>query len=251
MPARWYEAYDRGRPGYPPEAVRLAGLPSSASVLDLGAGTGKLTRLLVSTFARVIAVEPDDEMLRLLRAGCPEAEVLTGSAELIPLPDRSVDAVFAAQSFHWFANERALGELARVLTPGGTLVLLWNLPAGPTEPPIGDVQRLLEPHWPEGWDFPLDLGLSTSGQGTGDWRDALTHSPFEQLQEARVANPQVVEPEELVAFFASMGWIANLDDEMRVPLLDQVRQSLTAAEYRVPWQTHVCWTRLADGPERA
>ena len=85
MPEHWYEDCERGRPGYPREAVDVPRLPSSTTVLDLGAGTGKLTRLLVSTFIRVIAVEPDDAMFCRLVAFCPEAEVLAGSAEQIPL----------------------------------------------------------------------------------------------------------------------------------------------------------------------
>lgn len=249
MPKRWYEDYERGRPDYPPAAVDIPGLPSSATVLDLGAGTGKLTRLLVCTFVRVVAVEPDSEMRRLLVELCPEAEVRVGAAELIPLSDASVDAVFAAQSFHWFANKRGLAEIARVLRPSGTLVLMWNLPAGRTEPSIDAVEELLKPHWPKGWDLPLDLGLSRSGHGPGDWRAAFAHSVFEELQEARLPNPQTVDPDGLVAFFASMGWIANLRDEDRLPLLDEVRRLLTAAEYRVPWETHVGWTRLADDSE--
>jgi SAM-dependent methyltransferase len=245
MPKRWYEAYERGRPGYPLEALGIADVASSATVLDLGAGTGKLTRLLASKFSHVIGVEPDDEMRRLLIARCPDAEALTGNAEQIPLADASVDAVFAAQCFHWFANERALAEIGRVLRRRGTLVLMWNLPAGRTEPSIAAVERLLEPHWPKGWDLPLDLGLSGGGHGSGDWRVAFEQSAFEALREARVPNPQAVDAAGLVAFFASMGWIDGLPDEDRLPLLDQVRSLLTATEYRQPWETHVYWTRLA------
>src|SRR6266404_2443040 len=132
MPAgsrdRWPEDYERGRPGWPPEVIELAALPPTATVLDLGAGTGKLTRLLVSAFDRVVAVEPAEAMRRLLVTFCPEAEALAGTAQEIPLPDDSVDAVLAAQAFHWFEDEHALAEIARVLRPGGALVLMWNLP---------------------------------------------------------------------------------------------------------------------------
>ena len=249
MPEHWYEAYERGRPGYPPEVVNISGMPSPATVLDLGAGTGKLTRLLVSKFVRVVAIEPDDQMRRRLTALCPEAEALAGSAEQIPLPNDSVDAVFAAQSFHWFANEPALAEIARILRPRGTLVLLWNLPAGRTEPSLAAVEQLLQPHWPKGWDLPLDLGLSGSGHGSDDWRLAFAQSVFEELQETRLPNPQTVHPEELVAFFGSMGWIATLPDEERLSLLEKVRALLTATEYRLPWQTRVYRTRLAQLPE--
>jgi SAM-dependent methyltransferase len=249
MPPRWYQDYERGRPGYPPEALDHAGLPSSAAVLNLGAGTGKLTRLLVSTFVSVVAVEPDDEMRRLLVALCPQAEVLPGSAEEIPVAGDSVDGVFAAQSFHWFANERALLEIGRVLRHHGTLVLMWNVPSGGPEPSIVVVEQLLEPHWPKGWDMPLDLGLARTGHDPGDWRDAFAQSAFEELREARLPNVQRVDPDGLVAFFASMGWIASLPDGKRLPLLDEVRSLLTSAEYVLPWETHVFWTRLATTSE--
>ena len=138
MPAgsgeRWPDDYERGRPGYPSEVVAIPGVPSASTVLDLGAGTGKLTRLLVTAFRRVVAVEPADAMRRVLERLCPEAQVLAGSAEEIPLADASVDAVFAAEAFHWFDGERALVEIARVLRPRGALVVMWNLPAGPTSP---------------------------------------------------------------------------------------------------------------------
>ncbi len=251
MPKRWYEAYERGRPGYLPEAVGIPGVPSSATVLDLGAGTGKLTRLLVSAFVRVVAVEPDDEMRHLLIALCPEAEAHAGTAEQIPLSDASVDAVFAAECFHWFDTERALAEVGRVLRPRGTLVLMWNVPAGPTEPSIADAEQLLDQHWPKRVDLPLDLNYLKLGRyGNEKWRLAFTQSAFEELQQARLPNPQTVDPEGLVAFFASMGWIDGLPDEDRLSLLDQVRSLLTAAEYRLPWETHVHWTRLAAPSER-
>jgi ubiquinone/menaquinone biosynthesis C-methylase UbiE len=147
MPAgsgdRWPEDYERGRPSYPSEVVDIPGLPAVSAVLDLGAGTGKLTRLLVTTFGRVVAVEPAEAMRRHLAQHCPDAEVLTGSAEEIPLADASVDAVFAAEAFHWFDYERALTEIARVVRPRGALVLMWNLPAGPTEPSIAAVDQLV------------------------------------------------------------------------------------------------------------
>jgi SAM-dependent methyltransferase len=245
MPARWYEDYERGRPSYPIEAVHAAQLPSSARVLDLGAGTGKLTRMLVSMFGGVVAVEPDDEMRRLLVTRCPQAEVLDGSAEQIPVKGRSFDAVFAAQSFHWFANERALDEITRVLRPRGTLMVMWNVPTGATEPPIPEVEQLLEPYWPKEWELPLDLGISRSGHGLEDWQVALAQSALEELQEARLPNPQTVDAEGLIAFFASMGWIASLADEERLPLLSEVRSLLTSSEYVLPWETYVYWTRLA------
>ena len=249
---RWPQDYERGRPGWPPEVLNIAGLPPTTTVLEVGAGTGKLTRLLVTRFDRVIAVEPAEAMRRLLVAACPEAEMLAGTAEEIPLASASVDAVFAAEAFHKFDDQRAVPEIARVLRPRGVLVLLWNLPAGPTEPSIAAAEKLLLDRAPGGraelgYD-PLDL--NTVRYESGDWRRAFAGSPFEELAETRLANPQTIDREGLVAFFASMGWLGDLPDEERLPLIDEVRSFLADVEYRRPWETHVHWTRRTEG-ERA
>jgi SAM-dependent methyltransferase len=122
--------YERYRPEYPAEALRWAagqlGLEPVARVLDVGAGTGKLTRRLVSLGFEVVAVEPGAPMLDELRAVVPEAEAHEGAVESIPLPDESVDAAFAGQAYHWFDRKRALPELQRVIRAGGGLALLWN-----------------------------------------------------------------------------------------------------------------------------
>jgi SAM-dependent methyltransferase len=247
MPAgsgeRWPEDYERGRPGWPADAVSTPNLPQTATVLDLGAGTGKLTRLLVSAFDRVIAVEPAEAMRRLLMALCPDAQVLVGTGQEIPLADASVDAVFAAQAFHWFDEERALAEIARVLRPGGALVLMWNLPAGPWKPSATAAEALLYERAPKG-DFgyiPLDLGGPDAASG---WQPSAADSPFEPFQAAVLSNPQTLDRDGLVAFFASMGWLADLPDEQRSPLLDEVRTRLASASYERLWETHLHWAQL-------
>src|SRR4051812_33712413 len=199
MAPGWHADYERGRPGYPPEVVRAPDLPPSASVLELGAGTGKLTRLLVDEYAAVMAIEPDPEMRRWFGAACPQATLVAATAERIPLADHSVDAAFSAEAFHWFAHERALAEIARVLRPSGRLVLAWNRPAGSVEPSIAAVEQLLEPHWPAGIEMPLDLDPRQFPHAR-DWPLAFEQSAFEPLQESSFPNTQTVDPAGLVAF---------------------------------------------------
>jgi SAM-dependent methyltransferase len=120
------ELYDRARPGYPPDAVGWMLGQTAREVVDLGAGTGIFSRLVASLGHRVTAVEPDPEMLAQL-ATSDTIRVVAGSAEAIPLPDRSTGAVVAAQSFHWFDNHEARAEIARVLEDGGVFAPIWNV----------------------------------------------------------------------------------------------------------------------------
>jgi len=240
---RWHSDYERGRPSYAPGATGVSGLPKSAAVLELGAGTGKLTRLLVDEFAYVVAVEPDPEMRQWFVARCPQADLLAGTAEQIPLADASVDGVFVAEAFHWFDHERALAEISRVLRPSGALVVLWNRPSGPIEPSIAEVEQLLEPHWPDEVEMPLDLDPNRFSYAR-DWQRAFTGSVFEPMQESRYPNPHTVDRDGLVAYFGSMGWIDTLPADERTALLADVRSKLTADEYRLPFETHVHSARL-------
>ena len=243
MPRHWYVDYERGRPGYPEQVVDLAELGPSATALELAAGTGKFTRQLVPRIAHVVAVEPDPGMRRMLVSVCPGVEAIDGTAEQISLADDAVDAVFVAQAFHWFDNEPALTEIARVLRPGGALVVMWNVANGSAVPSITAVEELLVPIWPRDSGFPLDMM-------SGDWAPRAWNLPFaertfNQIREVRLENPQTVDPQGLVAYFGSMGWVANLPDERRQPLVDAMTSHLTAAEYVLPWQTRVQWTRLS------
>jgi SAM-dependent methyltransferase len=238
----WAEIYERGRPGWPPEAVHVAGVPSAATVLDLGAGTGKLTRILATEFERVVAVEPSEPMRRLLIRHCPAVQLLAGTGHEIPLADCSVDAVYAAQAFHWFADSEALAEIARVLRPGGALILLWNRPGGPWEPSTESAEQVLVDSMPSDVDhIPLDLGGPEARSG---WQPSVTNSRFGDFQALVFVNPQALDREGLVAFYASMGWLADLPDADRLPLLDKVRSRLSATEYRRNWETHAHWAHL-------
>jgi SAM-dependent methyltransferase len=244
---RWPEDYERGRPGWPPDVVNIPGLPSSATVLDLAAGTGKLTRLLIAAYDRVLAVEPQDEMRRLLSRICPEAEIFAGTAEQIPLEASSVDVVFVAEAFHLFGSQHTVAEIARVLRLDGILILMWNFPAEPWEPSITAVERLLRQCLPQvklEYD-PVDL--NPRRYSSGEWRQALAASRFGNLQERRLPNPHTLDRDGLVAFLASMGWIADLADEDRLPLLEEMKSRLDAAEYRRSWEAHAYWTRLSRG----
>jgi ubiquinone/menaquinone biosynthesis C-methylase UbiE len=152
--ARVADAYDRGRPSYPREAIVWLLGREPLDVLDLGAGTGKLTRTLLAAGHRVVAVEPLIEMRAILTSSLPSARALAGTAEALPLADASVDAVTVGSAFHWFDERRARAEIARVLRPPGVLGLLGN--AFDTSLPwVARVREILGPpaiqrpgHWP-------------------------------------------------------------------------------------------------------
>ncbi|GAA2145426.1 class I SAM-dependent methyltransferase [Glycomyces algeriensis] len=122
------DLYDAIRPTYPAEALRWQTGDTPQDIVDLGAGTGLLTRGLIAQGHRVTAVEPDDQMRAKLTASSPGlAAAHAGAAEALPLPDASADIVTAGQAFHWFDRERALPEIRRVLRPGGLLAPIWNV----------------------------------------------------------------------------------------------------------------------------
>jgi len=136
------DAYDRYRPDYPAEAIAWLLGSSPLRVLDVGAGTGKLTRALLAAGHEVVAVEPDAGMRAAFPAATPETEILEGSAEQLPVADGSFDAVTAGQAYHWFDRARALPELARVLRPGGPLAIAFNL-RDVSEPWVAELARIL------------------------------------------------------------------------------------------------------------
>lgn len=211
-------------------------------MLELGAGTGKLTRVLLPHFDRVVALEPAPPMRRVLAQTCPDVDMLAGEAEAIPAADASVDAVFVAEAFHRFDRDRALAEIGRVLRSRGTLVLLWNLPAAATVPSVTDAERFLLEWAPEGLLYdPVDLNTKT--YSSGDWRDAFDGAPFEPLHHAELPNQQAIDRDDLVSFYASMGWIADMPDDERLRLLDDVRARLRHDAYVRHWTSHVHWAR--------
>jgi SAM-dependent methyltransferase len=232
--------YELGRPSWPAAALdpveRELQLGSDSHVLDLGAGTGKLTRLLLERFGTVTAVEPDAGMRLLIPVA---AHVLPGTAERIPVPDGSLAAVFCGESFHWFDWGRAIAQIARALRPGGGLVLMWNRPSGGLSsaewpPEVGQaLDRLVDPIPPE------HRYLSFA------WRDALAVSPFEELHFESVPNPGEVDSERLLARIASWSHVACLPEEERGALLQEIATHLTDPTYPATLETHVYWTRLS------
>lgn len=234
------DAYERGRPSYPADAIadvaRELGITTSSTVLDLAAGTGKLTRVLVPLAARVIAVDPSDLMLAQLHEQLPGVEARTGTAEAIPAPEGSVDAVFVAQAFHWFRAAEVGAEIARVLAPGGGLVVLWNRARWDEQPWEAEFRALVDP-----------IRLAAGTFPEHDWKLVLQDSGlFGPWSEVEVDHVQRLGVGEFVDLVASWSWIANLPDAERTAVLGKVRGLVDAQpELSLRYRTEIYWTRLA------
>lgn len=232
-------AYERSRPDYPQEAVdalaAAVGIGPGTTVVDLGAGTGKLTRLLVPTGARVVAVEPLAGMRAELARLVAEAEVLDGTAHAMPVPDGSADAVVAAQAFHWFADDDALAEVHRVLRPGGGLGLVWNV-RDVSVPWVARLTALLDPYATD--DVPRHR--------RDDWRRVLeTTDRFTPLEERSFSHAQVVDADSVRDRVGSISFVALLPEPEREAVLDEA-SALVAAEpppVTIPYDTRVYWCR--------
>jgi SAM-dependent methyltransferase len=184
-------------------------------VVDLAAGTGKLTRRLVPTGARVVAVEPLAEMREQLARAAPGAEVVDGTAEAMPLEAASVDGVTVGQAFHWFDPELASVEIARVLRPGGALALVWNI-RDLSDPLQARVNELLRP-----------VRRDTPSEHEQPWRAVLDSSPlFGPGEERSFPWVQAHTTEELVDRIASVSFVAKLEPGAREELLAQVRREV-------------------------
>jgi ubiquinone/menaquinone biosynthesis C-methylase UbiE len=234
--------YELGRPHWPEELIdRVVAdldLGEDSTVLDLGAGTGKLTRSLVPRFARVIGVEPDDAMRAVLDEVVPGAEALAGSAEAIPLADSSVDAVFTAEAFHWYASEESVGEIVRVLRPRGGLAIFWNVDFGDPEPRMSEeVERVLDVAFSKGGAPGLGKVLS------GFWRGPIAKAPLEPLQEAEAERTVIRTRDQWLANMLSVSSIASLPDADREALAERLRDLVPDVEYRWSIRTIAYWTR--------
>jgi len=234
------EIYDAVRPDYPPEAIDRVvdglGLSRDAEVVDLAAGTGKLTRALLERFARVVAVEPDDRMRAVLEAVTPGVVACAGTAERTSLAERSADAVFVADAFHWFAGEAALNEIARILRPRGGLALLWNN-WWKLEPPFPDAAReALEDVFPRTGRRELQPGLE-------EWRRAFEGAPFEDLRTEQLEWELELPAEHVVSLYLTPSAMAALPEGERADLREILEQELSGT-YRLPIETGLYWTRL-------
>ncbi len=227
------EDYEAARPAYPAAILDLLPLGSVAEVLDLGAGTGKLTRVLAERYRRVVAVEPLDGMRAILETVVPNAESLAGSAERIPLSDASVDAVFAAQAFHWFANDDAVGEIARVLRPGGLFVVVWNEPDPHTPSPLPAAYRARL--------AALDPPAPAEPPGPDDWLATIRRAPFEEVQTAIASHEQVQDREGVLGFARSVSVVAHRPAAERAMILSELAALLPEGAYRFAIRTTARW----------
>jgi SAM-dependent methyltransferase len=215
------DAYERGRPEYPPAAIRALsvelGLAPGAPVLDLAAGTGKLTRALLAYGLDVLAVEPLPALREVLSRRIGAARVRDGVAEQIPLADRSVAAVTVADAFHWFDQERALAEIRRVLWPGGGLAIVITVPdwSGATwAHELGTLVTESRPHHPH-FDGPP---WQESVRAAGGWTEP---------REIRVTISQPADPDRIVDHLASMSWIAASPEPERGRSVERIRSIVT------------------------
>lgn len=242
------DAYERGRPEYASEAIAALvgelGIGPGKRVLDLAAGTGKLTRQLVDSGAELVAVEPVAEMRAKLLAAVAGVEAIEGTAERIPLPNHSVDAVVVGQAFHWFDSVRAVSEIHRVLRPSGAVGLVWQSRRR-TRPWIQRLHEIID---------------SRSGTNprfrSGAWREGFDKvALFQPLAEASFEYVQRGTAETFVDRVASISYIAALRDDERAAVLDEVRELLAtdpdtagAELIELPYRADVFWARARPLP---
>ena len=226
-------AYDRGRPDYAPAVVGAIaaelGLPPAGPVLDLAAGTGKLTRALLGVGLDVVAVEPQLQLRELLAASVGSQRVREGLAEAIPLPDESVAAVTVADAFHWFDHPVALAEIRRVLRPGGGLAVLSAVP-----------------DW-SGASWAHEVGTLIAGMLTAHpkfdgppWQESVRAADgWTEPREIRVTTSQPASPERMVDYIGSMSWVAALPEDQRTETLAKVDGIVNAGETPTELPIHV------------
>lgn len=234
---RTAEQYERTRPDYPDEILDALPLTSTTTVVDVGAGTGKLTRVLARRYRRVIAVEPSDGMRAVLERAVPGAEAVKGTAEEIPLPDASADGVFAAQAFHWFRKDVALPEFARVLRTGGIVAVVWNGPDESRPSPVpADFAAALESlhdEAPQPWlEEP-------------EWEELLEQTGLfaEVHRRTSVPHDHVLDRASMLENLRTVSWIATRDDAEEQ--LARLGSMLPEGTYAMPNLAYVFWAARA------
>lgn len=236
------EQYEQVRPSYPTAALGMLadalGIVPGRHVVDLGAGTGKFTRLLALTGARVTAVEPVPAMREQLAAALPRVNVVPGTAEATNLPGCAADAAVAAQAWHWFDAPLALAEVERLLVPGGGLGLIWNT-LDESVPWVAEYSKVYQ-HW-----APEDL----PGHRDGRWRDFFDELPgWDKLAEAHLPNPFPTDREGAIGRMLSSSHVATLDPDDQARVRVEVEAVLdlhteTAGDrVEIPYVTDVYWT---------
>jgi ubiquinone/menaquinone biosynthesis C-methylase UbiE len=234
--------YERLRPSYPMRALAVLAqhldLAPGRTVADIGAGTGKFTRLLALTGARVVAVEPVAAMRERMAEVLPQITVVDGVAEATGLPGGSVDAVVAAQAWHWFDGPAALAEIERITTPGGRLGLVWNT-LDETVPWVAAYSRVYQ-EW-RTVQVPAHTG--------GGWRTLFTGlKGWSALSEEHVPNPYVTDREGVLGQALTSSRISTLDVSERAKVARELEAVLdTFADCRgerieIPYMTDVYWT---------
>jgi SAM-dependent methyltransferase len=208
-------AYERSRPEYPAGALSwlLPDAPAPEHVVDLGAGTGKLTRALVGRGFDVTAVEPSQGMREQLVRAVPRARALAGSAESLPLPDASADALLVAQAWHWVDTDQAVPEAARVLRPGGSVGLLWN-DRDERHPWVAELGRLLDSAG----------GVPTAGVGVDGF--AARPDLFGPVEQRTHEWTLAMTPDQVVELVESRSYVIVLPEAERTALLAEVRALL-------------------------
>ena len=234
------EAYERGRPSWPVDAI--AGLLErfgSGTVIDLAAGTGKLTRVLAERADTVIAIEPVDGMRDVLREQLPHVRAMSGTAEAIPLPNGCADAVFVAEAFHWFDPPAAAADIARVLKPGGGLAVLWNTPLWDGLDWFQELQDTLMEH---------RLPGSAGRREAAPWREALEGEPrFGPLHDEEATHEHVTDRERQLAHIASFSWVGGLPPERFEAAIAAARGVLERHgidRVTMTYRTEITWTQV-------
>jgi SAM-dependent methyltransferase len=223
--------YERYRPGPPTAAVEWLMPARVARVVDLGAGTGALTRLLTDKADEVVAIEPDDRMREVLTAELPGVRAEAGRGESMPLPDRCTDAVLASSSWHWMDVDPTLREVARVLVPGGILAALWTGP-DPDGPFMAEARRLLAEGSPEGGRRALEGNDELRTAIIGDALRPVSSleippdAPFEQPEHRPFTWDVPLRADDLIGLLGTLSWVITMPEEPRAQVMAEARRLL-------------------------